>query len=246
MKERFDAAMMYIDANILKDPQEIKSGIVQETGYSLNKFSNFFLGLTGMTLTHYINQRKMYYASEELRFSKDKSIVDIALDFGYSEQSSFTRAFSAYTNLTPNDVRKGLDFVPNNKIRLSDFIGTTNKRMQNIMETLDDRGVLSGRNMEYLVTIEEASNQFGFPLELCYQIADIADQLELRAYSLIEMCYYRCIEEHEFNAISDKELCAIELDISSDEELDAICKYFQCKYYDLDSIMVDSYRKNHK
>ena len=246
MKKRFDAAMMYIDANIQDDPKLIKQGIVQVTGYPFNKFDNFFRGLTEITLAHYIALRKMYYASLELRYQKDKSIVDIALDFGYSEQSSFTRAFTAYTNLTPNDVRKGVDFVSDNKIRLSNFIGTSNKRIQRIMEQLDETGDISGFNAEYLVSIEEAANEFGFSLELCYQIADIADQLDLPAYSLIEMCFDKCIEEHELNDFPYKERCAVELGIYSDKELDDICRYYQCKYYDLDAIMVIAYRENHK
>ena len=31
---------------------------------------------------------------------------------------------------------------------------------------------------------------------------------------------------------------------TSDEELDAICKFYGCKHYDLDSIMVDTYRQS--
>jgi hypothetical protein len=36
---------------------------------------------------------------------------------------------------------------------------------------------------------------------------------------------------------------AIDCGISSDEELGKICDYYNCKYYDLDTFMVDAYRK---
>lgn len=247
MKKRFDAAMMHIDANIQNDAKSIKQGLVQETGYSFTQFNNFFLGLTGMTLNHYITLRKMYYASEELRFSKEKSIVDIALEFGYSEQSSFTRAFSAYTNLTPNDVRKGIDFVQDNKIRLSNFTGTANKRMQHIMERWNETEDISAYNLEYIVDIEKASEDFGFSLELCEQIADIADQLGIPPYGLIESCFAECMkfdENNEFKNLTRKEQFALEHGLSSEEELNNICKHYQCEYYDLDGIMIELYKNN--
>ena len=249
MKKRFDAAMMYIDANIQKDAKEIKKGIVSVTGYSVNKFDNFFLGLTDMTLGHYIALRKMYFASEMLRFVKEKTIVDIALDFGYSDQSSFSRAFEAYTDLTPNTVRKGIDFVQNNKIRLSDFTGTTNKRMQHIMDRFNETEDISTCNLEYIVEIERASEDFSFPLELCEQIADVADQLGIPPYGLIEACFAECTKyEMECAAYigTRKDQFAIEHNLSSEEELDAICKYYQCEYYDLDDLMIEAYKNNNK
>lgn len=202
-----------------------------------------------MTLGHYITLRKMYYASKELRFSKEKSIVDIALEIGYSEQSSFTRAFSAYTNMTPNDVRKGIDFVQDNKIRLSDFTGTANKRLQHIMERFNEIEDISAYNMEYIAEIERASDDFGLSLELCEQIADVADQLGIPPYGLVEACFAEYMsfnEANEIKGITCKDLFAIDHGLSSEEELNNICKYYQCEYHDLDSMMIEFYKNNIK
>ena len=39
---------------------------------------------------------------------------------------------------------------------------------------------------------------------------------------------------------------AIDAGAESTEEMEKICEFFQCKYYDVDSFMVESYRKRIK
>lgn len=44
--------------------------------------------------------------------------------------------------------------------------------------------------------------------------------------------------------LSEQDEAAIELGIKSEEELEKICEYYQCKYYDLDEWMVEKYYEN--
>ena len=106
-QNKFDLVMDYIDASILHDVETIKKGIYSLIGYNSLTFGNCFSVLTGQTLFHYINGRKMYFAAQSLRNDIDRSIADIALEYGYSEQSAFSRAFKLYCQVTPLEVRKG-------------------------------------------------------------------------------------------------------------------------------------------
>ena len=94
--------------------------------------------------------------------------------------------------------------------------------------------------MEWLIEIEHASDEYGFDIDTCYQIADIAEKLGVSPFRLIDKCFELVIESE--NNISQEERVAIECGIESDKELKAICEYFDCKYYDLDSFMVNAYR----
>ena len=241
-QNKFDLVMDYIDANIQKSPESLKKDIYKLTGISSNTFGNCFFVLTNDTLFHYIFERKMYFASIELRENLEKPICDIALDYGYSEQSSFTRAMKNYCKFTPNDIRKGISVIPNKKRAIKDFNSEDfDTRTQKILQALKNNENLSSYNLEMLIDLEKASEQFGFDFDTCCQIADLAEKLEVSPFGLIEKCFELIIEEE--NKISQEALIAIDCGIESDKELKEICEYFDCKYYDLDSFMVRAYRE---
>ena len=79
-----------------EDAEIIKKGIYNEIGYNSSHFGKCFEVLTGETLFHYINERKLFFAGQELKLNLEKSICDISLDLGYSDQSAFTRAMRTY------------------------------------------------------------------------------------------------------------------------------------------------------
>jgi AraC family transcriptional regulator len=54
----------------------------------------------------YIIRRRMTLAGQELRQHPERRIIDIALDFGYTSNEAFTRAFCQVWNCTPSDFRK--------------------------------------------------------------------------------------------------------------------------------------------
>lgn len=244
-QNKFDLVMDYIDANIQLDTESLKKGIYNLIGFNSNSFGNCFSVLTNDTLFHYISERRMYFAGRELQENLEKSICDIALDYGYSEQSAFTRAMKAFYKCTPNDIRKGKSSIPNNRHYLKDFNNKhSDTRMQRIFRALENNENISSYNMELLIGLENASKKYGFDFDTCCKIADLAEKLEVSPLRLVDKCFEMVLEEEICSdGFSQQDRVAIECGIESDEELKEICEYFDCKYYDLDSFMVIAYRE---
>lgn len=73
--------------------------------YSYAHIRDFFKKNTGISLGEYIRNRKICASAFDLLYSK-KTIMEIALDYGFSNHESFTRAFSKYMKKTPSNFRK--------------------------------------------------------------------------------------------------------------------------------------------
>lgn len=248
MKNKFDAVMDYIDAHIHEDTETIKKGIYNEIGYNSSHFGKCFEVLTGETLFHYINERKLFFASQKLKQNLDKTICDISFELGYSDQSAFTRAMRTYHDCTPGEIRKGLKSIPNNKFRLSNFSNNKLERKADIFwRELDENGLLSDKKFDYLMDIENAAKEFGFSVDTSYAIADVAERLEIPVGILLRECFELMVELHcDPEYIPPYVEAAIDAGIESTEEMEKICEFYQCKYYDVDYFMVEAYRKHSK
>ena len=77
----------------------------QKLGYSEYYTTRKFKEISGMKLREYLRQRKLAFALKEIRDS-EKSILKIALDYGFSSHEAFTRAFKAAYGRTPSAYRK--------------------------------------------------------------------------------------------------------------------------------------------
>lgn len=66
--------------------------ISQNLGYSAFYTTRKFKEITGMQFRDYLHKRKLAFALKEIRNSK-KSILDIAIMYGFSSHEAFTRAF---------------------------------------------------------------------------------------------------------------------------------------------------------
>lgn len=251
MKNVFDTVMNYIDDNIRETTEAIKIGIQKRTGYNSRDFGKYFEMTTGdISLFHYITMRKLYFAGKELCEKPDTAICEIALDFGYSEQSALNRSMKNFYGCTPNEVRKKEKVIPNDKFKMSDFCSekkTFENRLRNIWERLDEVGMISGRNIDYLEAFERASNEYGFDADTCYAISEVAERLEIPVEPLIESCFDLMADIHSSPDYLPPDVeAAIDCDIKSDDELKKICEYYDCKYYDLDDFMVEAYRSHSK
>lgn len=219
-------------------------------GYSSYAFGNCFQVLTEQTLFHYICERKMYYASRDLQNHTEKSIVDIALDYGYSDQTAFSRAFKAHCNASPYEVRKGKVQVPDNKKYLNDICKENHQcdtRFERIIEAIKRDEYLSMNNWRYLENIEEARQEYGFDVDTCDAIADLAERLEIPFMPFLRKCGDMFLDyRSSLDYLPPKIEAAIDCGINSSEELAAICKFYECKYYDLDVFMVNAYREQVK
>ena len=74
-------------------------------GYSDFHTTRKFKEISGMQFRDYLRLRKLAYALIELRDS-EKSILDIAFDYGFSSHEAFTRAFKATYGVAPSEYRK--------------------------------------------------------------------------------------------------------------------------------------------
>lgn len=77
-------------------------------------YQRLFSRLVKKPVNEYIKLRRLAGASERL-ISSQKRILDIALDFGFSSHTSFTRAFKQAFGMTPEEYR-------GNPVRLNNFV----------------------------------------------------------------------------------------------------------------------------
>lgn len=81
------------------------SFLSRSLGYSEFHTTRKFKEISGMQFRDYLRLRKLAFALKEVRDS-DKSFLDIALDYGFSSNEAFTRAFKGAYGMTPSEYRK--------------------------------------------------------------------------------------------------------------------------------------------
>ncbi|MCB6343852.1 helix-turn-helix transcriptional regulator [Enterocloster lavalensis] len=74
-------------------------------GYSEFYTTRKFKEISGMQFRDYLRHRKLAFALKEVRDSK-KSILEIAVAYGFSSHEAFTRAFKGMYGVTPSEYRK--------------------------------------------------------------------------------------------------------------------------------------------
>lgn len=74
-------------------------------GYSEYYVTRKFKEISGNHFRTYLRQRKLAFALKELR-DTDKSILEIALAYGFSSHEAFTRAFKDTYSITPKEYRR--------------------------------------------------------------------------------------------------------------------------------------------
>lgn len=78
--------------------------LVRQTGFSLAHIRDVFRKCTGKPLSRYVQERKIANAAQELLYT-DKTILDIAVQYGFSGRTVFSRAFLRHTDYTPSQFR---------------------------------------------------------------------------------------------------------------------------------------------
>ncbi len=77
----------------------------RKLGYSPFYAARRFKQISGMRFRDYLRLRRLAFALIDAR-DTDRSFLDIAVDYGFSSQAAFTRAFKAAYGVTPGDYRK--------------------------------------------------------------------------------------------------------------------------------------------
>lgn len=78
--------------------------VAKKSGYSKWYLQRMFRTVMRQTLGEYIRQRRLLLAAKELR-STQRPIFDIAMDYGYVSQQTFSRVFRREFDRTPTDYR---------------------------------------------------------------------------------------------------------------------------------------------
>ncbi len=88
-----------------KDEALTLSFLSRRLGYSEFYTTRKFKEISGMQFRDYLRQRKLAFSLKEVRDS-EKSLIDIAFDYGFSSHEAFTRAFKVTYGVTPSEYRK--------------------------------------------------------------------------------------------------------------------------------------------
>jgi len=78
--------------------------IAKGSGYSEFHMTRKFRELTGVTLRDYLRGRRLAFALIDVR-DTEKSILDIAVDYGFSSHEAFCRSFKATYGIPPSTYR---------------------------------------------------------------------------------------------------------------------------------------------
>lgn len=247
----FDMVMAHIEENVTKSTEEIKREIPSLIGRHSRAFNECFGVLTGYTLDYYIKQRRLNYAARDLVVRDGKPICDIALEYRFSDQAAFSRAIKAKYGVSPNEIRKEGLWVFEERFCLGDVVFSGRKADTEIARLL--RGMeVGGPNccidVELMLEIEQMSDDYGFDVDVCYQIADLAERLGVPFGFLGDLCFQAVVDVENdpccgaYNIPPEVEFMA-RVGLESMDEMDAMCEHFKCEYYELDELKIYTYRK---
>jgi AraC-like DNA-binding protein len=96
-------ARKFID-DALADPLPL-SIVAKQAGLSESHFCRVFKDATGLTLTGYINRRRIEWAKKEL-LKPEARVSEIAFHIGYQSLSQFNRSFARFTGNSPTNFRR--------------------------------------------------------------------------------------------------------------------------------------------
>ena len=239
-----DTALSIIDKNVYLDYKAITRKIYGETGYNDQDFNKFFAVATSgvFTLQSYIRKRRLYFAARDLANGTEKAIVDLSLECGYSDQTSFSRAIKKEYGKTPVEIRKNKESIPDVREQLELNL-SNNSRLDSVFVKLVS-GDLSNTDWHYFEEFIHATDELGFDTSTCCLISELSEKLGIPFGDLIEKCFEMTIDFEQSGTYQPDDItdCMMELGIESDEELDELCEHYNCKWYELTFAQVKVYQ----
>jgi AraC-like DNA-binding protein len=86
--------------------------VVRQSGYSHRRFIALFSRAVGLTPKTYCRVRRFQHVLRRAGSGGLASLIDVAAESGYSDQSHFNREFREFTGVTPTDYRSAAPRAP--------------------------------------------------------------------------------------------------------------------------------------
>lgn len=103
-KQRINRVIDYIENNLGKILT--LDELAEISCFSRFHFNRLFTALMGETLFKFIQRLRIEKAASKLLYEKNKPIIDIALDHGFSSSASFAKCFKSNYGISPSSWRK--------------------------------------------------------------------------------------------------------------------------------------------
>lgn len=97
-------ALAYIEDN-LTEPIKTEN-IADKLHCSKSTIEKLFRYINNISIRDYIIRRRMSKASREIVSNPEKSLLDIAVEYGYGSNEAFSRAFCSVWQVSPSEFRK--------------------------------------------------------------------------------------------------------------------------------------------
>lgn len=231
-----DTALSIIDKHIHLDHKEIARKIYAETGYCDQDYNKFIAVITSgsLTLRDYIRKRRLFFAANELINAPEKAIAEIALEYGYSEQTSFARAIKKEYGKTPAEIRKSKESIPDVR-KMLEYHLSNGSRLDSILERFESDN-LSNSDWNYFENFINATDEFGFDTSTCCLISELSEKLSIPFGYLIRQLFETAIDFQQNNTCQEDEIEEFmrDLHIETEDELKELCQHYNCKWYELD------------
>ena len=104
--ERLRGIMLYVNQHYTESIKQ--QAVAKKFYFTTEYFSRFFRKNTGMTFKEYLMRVRVKQAKEEVLHT-DKSMLEIAMDTGFTDSRSLIHAFKEVYNITPYHFRKKMN-----------------------------------------------------------------------------------------------------------------------------------------
>ncbi|WP_327682976.1 AraC family transcriptional regulator [Kitasatospora sp. NBC_00458] len=104
MLERLNQAMEHIEEHLVGTVDAAELARIATT--SEYHFRRLFSALAGMPLSEYLRRRRLTLAGAEV-LSGERTLLDVAVRYGYTSGEAFARAFRAMHGVGPGEARRG-------------------------------------------------------------------------------------------------------------------------------------------
>ena len=101
----FDDVIRYVEQTIADATEVDDAEIARITMIPAALFQRVFIFISGVSIADYVRKRRLTLAGQALQ-SGDTSVLDVAIQYGFSSHSAFSRAFKQHHGITPVQARQ--------------------------------------------------------------------------------------------------------------------------------------------